>query len=542
MKPVFSRFLAAFLLTVSGAAAAADVGRVLLAVGDVVAVREGKPVRLALGSAVQDKDTLRTGPASNLQVRFTDESILSLRENSEIRIDEYRFPGKEDGTERAFFRLLKGGLRKITGLIGRTNHENYRMGSVVATIGIRGTDYVTRLCQQDCVTANPGHLAPDGQYGQVLGESHRTRSIDFSNERESRNFRISESFYTPDAKSPIQQLLVPPNFLASRLEGRKHGGTKGEAGGTGGEQAAAGGVTEDPRGTTPTSPPPETPQFVATEERGTSGAPAPIGGAPTIAGVGALFDSLGFPGETGSGGGFFAPAELTLSGSGASTVVLGFTVLPGFGAEPGGGTFAATGTSSGAVINETVSNPLNANWGRWNGGSITELDATPSPIPISGMNQFHYLFGPLTPPDVVAAKSGTFPLSIVGGTTPTNNLGELGSFSIGSPMVNFTARTVSATSFGFAFSSQIWSFPGASTPIQFAPGKGAFIDAVVSGGSCSSGPGGCGYPSPSSANLGMTGIFMGPTGNHLGVGFNAVTTDSSAHASTAKLLTCAPSC
>jgi len=533
MKRIPCYFLSAFFLVASGAAHAADVGRVLLAVGDVVAVRDGKPVRLALGTMVQDKDVLRTGPASNLQARFTDESILSLRENTEIRIEEYRFTGKEDGTERAFFRLVKGGLRAITGLIGRTNHANYRMGSVVATIGIRGTDYVTRLCQQDCVTANPGHLAPDGQYGQVLGESHGTRSIDFSNEREARNFRISESFYTPDAKSPIQQLLVPPNFLANQLEGRKQGGTKGAAGGTSGEQAAAGGVTEDPRGTTPTPPPPDPPRFVATEERGTSGAPAPIGGVPTIAGVGALFDSLGFPGETGSGGGFFAPAQLTLSGSGASTVLLDFTVLPGFSAESGGGTFAATGTSSGSVINDTTTNAINANWGRWTGGSVTELDSTPTPIPISANNQFHYLLGPLTPPDVVAAKNGTFPLSIVGGTMPTNNLGELGSFSIGGPTVNFTARTVSATSFGFTFYSQSWAFPGASMPIQFATGKGAFIDGVVTGGSLNSS-----VP----ANLGVTGIFMGPAGNHLGVGFNAVTTGSSAHASTAQLFKCAPSC
>ncbi|MBM3359203.1 MAG: hypothetical protein FJY54_15935 [Betaproteobacteria bacterium] len=249
--------------------------------------------------------------------------------------------------------------------------------------------------------------------------------------------------------------------------------------------------------------------------------------------MGALFDSLGFPGETGSGGGFFAPAQLTLSGSGASTVLLDFTVLPGFSAESGGGTFAATGTSSGSVINDTTTNAINANWGRWTGGSVTELDSTPTPIPISANNQFHYLLGPLTPPDVVAAKNGTFPLSIVGGTMPTNNLGELGSFSIGGPTVNFTARTVSATSFGFTFYSQSWAFPGASMPIQFATGKGAFIDGVVTGGSLNSS-----VP----ANLGVTGIFMGPAGNHLGVGFNAVTTGSSAHASTAQLFKCAPSC
>src|SRR5262249_9106111 len=142
--------LAIVALGIVGPAHCADVGRVLLAAGDTVAVRGNQTVKLTFGTAIQDKDVLRTGGASNLQVRFVDESIVSMKESSELRIDEFQFSGTDDGSERALFRLIKGGLRAVTGLIGRTNHKNYQMSTTTASIGIRGTDFALALCQGDC--------------------------------------------------------------------------------------------------------------------------------------------------------------------------------------------------------------------------------------------------------------------------------------------------------------------------------------------------------------------------------------------------------
>ena len=47
-----------------------------------------------------------------------DGAVIALRAQSEFRIDEYRFNGKEDGTEKATMSLLKGGIRAVTGVIG----------------------------------------------------------------------------------------------------------------------------------------------------------------------------------------------------------------------------------------------------------------------------------------------------------------------------------------------------------------------------------------------------------------------------------------
>ena len=87
------RFLvgAGLLAASAGALAAEQVGRVLLAAGDTFAVRDGQAVRLAFNSPIEFKDVLRTGPASSLQIRFVDDSLLSVREGSEFAIEEYQF-------------------------------------------------------------------------------------------------------------------------------------------------------------------------------------------------------------------------------------------------------------------------------------------------------------------------------------------------------------------------------------------------------------------------------------------------------------------
>jgi len=538
MKLLLPRFAVIAILGLSAAAQAADVGRVLLAAGDTVAIRGNQTVRLAFGMMIQDKDLLRTGAASNLQVRFIDESIISMKESSELRIDDFRFSGMEDGSERGFLSLLKGGLRTVTGLVGRANHANYRLSTTTATIGIRGTDYAATLCQGDCRNSD-GSLARDGLYGRTHGISHGTNRIDVSNERDQKSFGVNENFYVADAKSIVEPLLVSPDFVSNKLESRKQGGTKSASGGSGTEQATTGGAASESRPSTTPDPLPQL-QFVATQDLGPQGTPLVVSATtPTIAILGAFFDA--FTSDRGDGGAFLSSANLSTDPAGAagslatSQLLIGFTVPAGSNAEPGGGGMTVSGsTVSGSVIDETVGNSLNAHWGRWTGGTFVD---TPSSTTFSPNNQFHYLYGPLTPPEVVAGKTGTFAMSMVAGTTPTNQLGQSGTFST-TLSINFTAQTAVFGSSTFSFASDTWTFAGGTTPIQIAAGKGAFIDQVTTG-TCSGAT--CLTSTP--ASLGKTGIFMGPQGDHLGVSFQARTTSGpTAHAQTVKIFSCAPSC
>jgi len=142
-------------------------GRVIMIHGDATAVDgQGETRALVQGSGVFERDTLLTADGAQLQVRFTDGALLSLRAKSEFRIDQYRYEEQPGTLQRAFFSLLKGGLRTITGLIGHKDPADYKVETAVATIGKRGTHYALYLCAAGACLAK--HGLGDGLYGGVL--------------------------------------------------------------------------------------------------------------------------------------------------------------------------------------------------------------------------------------------------------------------------------------------------------------------------------------------------------------------------------------
>ena len=125
---------------------AADAANADFTSGQVSVVNAaGAQRQLIKGGALVNGDTIRTGEGARAQLRFTDGALVSLQPQSEFRIDNYAYSGKTDGQEKGFFSLLKGGLRTITGFVGRSNRDSYKVTTSVATIGIRGTEYTAGL-------------------------------------------------------------------------------------------------------------------------------------------------------------------------------------------------------------------------------------------------------------------------------------------------------------------------------------------------------------------------------------------------------------
>ncbi|EAR62377.1 FecR family protein [Neptuniibacter caesariensis] len=146
--------------------AAEKAGSVVLSVGTNTAQMEGAEVRkLKRQSSVYTTDTISTGAKSVLQLRFTDGSRLSLREESLFEVAEYRFDRDKPEKGRSVYKLLKGGLRTITGAISDADTTNYSVQTPIATIGVRGTHYSLFYCDRTC---NETTRAKVGLYGYVL--------------------------------------------------------------------------------------------------------------------------------------------------------------------------------------------------------------------------------------------------------------------------------------------------------------------------------------------------------------------------------------
>jgi hypothetical protein len=112
---------------------------------------DGRQTILARGTALGVGDALSTTRNSTVRLRFTDGGETAIRPDSRITVQAYNYARDEPQSDNLILGLLKGGLRAITGSIGkRGNVDAYKLNINTATIGIRGTDYTARLCNNDC--------------------------------------------------------------------------------------------------------------------------------------------------------------------------------------------------------------------------------------------------------------------------------------------------------------------------------------------------------------------------------------------------------
>ena len=156
--------LALFPLTGYSAAA-----QVEFAIGQVsVTGTDGKQQPVAKGMEIKQGDTIQTMDSGRAQLRFSDGGYISLQPNTQFRVDEFNYQGKTDGNEKGFFSLLKGGLRAITGAVGHTNKENYRVNTPVATIGIRGTEFLAQYDGKLLVKVGNGAVFMSNSTGNLV--------------------------------------------------------------------------------------------------------------------------------------------------------------------------------------------------------------------------------------------------------------------------------------------------------------------------------------------------------------------------------------
>ena len=149
----------------------AAVGTIHSFEGDVrIASTTGDRAAVA-GLELNEGDTVRTGADAWALLAMSDGASMTLRPQSQLRIDTYRYDHDGDPARNSsLLSLVKGAFRSVTGYIGRTNRDGYRITTPVATIGVRGTDH------------EPAHYPPPGP-GEKL--EHEPGTYDKVNDGES---------------------------------------------------------------------------------------------------------------------------------------------------------------------------------------------------------------------------------------------------------------------------------------------------------------------------------------------------------------------
>jgi hypothetical protein len=159
IKGCFQGLAGVMLVMAAAGTWAAGAGVVTHLSGTMSVQRPDGSVRiLSQKSEVQPGDVLTTQRDSYAQ---------TMRPNSTMKLETYSFNKEAPQSDGMFMRLVKGGLRTVTGLIGkRGNQDAYKIGTSTATIGIRGSSGDTVACASDCGNLEPGtyHTTYTGSY------------------------------------------------------------------------------------------------------------------------------------------------------------------------------------------------------------------------------------------------------------------------------------------------------------------------------------------------------------------------------------------
>jgi len=195
------------LAVVPGSALAQSAASFIVAIGEVQVVDAAGQARAGeRGGPLAPGDRVVTGASGLAQVRFSDGAMLSIRANSELKIEAHSFRGERDTLATTVLQLLRGGLRAITGAVARQNRSGYRVVTPTATIGVRGTDFEAFYVP----AATPGVALP-GEPGTYL---RVTRGVAFlQTPQGSLDVQPQQTGFVPITAIAPQLLPQTPQFM-----------------------------------------------------------------------------------------------------------------------------------------------------------------------------------------------------------------------------------------------------------------------------------------------------------------------------------------
>ncbi len=111
----------------------------------------GKARQLREGDPVFVGERVLANTSAEAVLKTGDAGYVALRPGAEFTAERFAADGQP--SDNLTLRLVKGGLRIISGWIGRLNRAEHRIVTPTATIGIRGTDHEPYVMSEDLAAA-----------------------------------------------------------------------------------------------------------------------------------------------------------------------------------------------------------------------------------------------------------------------------------------------------------------------------------------------------------------------------------------------------
>lgn len=135
----------------------AQIGTVASLKGSAVVLRGNEIIPLTQGFALEPRDIVKTSKRSKAKIAFTDDTVVTLGQNSELNVRSYNdTPWKEEVN----MHFVKGMFESVTGQIGKIAPKKFHITTSTSSIGIRGTTVVARVTtEKDTIACTDGAIS-----------------------------------------------------------------------------------------------------------------------------------------------------------------------------------------------------------------------------------------------------------------------------------------------------------------------------------------------------------------------------------------------
>ena len=140
------------------------------------------PVKVQDG--IEPGDVVRTKSLSRAQLKFVDDTVLTISPESRVAIEKYMYDGQK-GQRQAVLEIFRGLVHTAVAKIIKTEKPDFIIKTQTTTMGVRGTTWYTVLSPQCTDVYNEsGKLCVENIFpeitGQVCLETNQFCRVEFS--------------------------------------------------------------------------------------------------------------------------------------------------------------------------------------------------------------------------------------------------------------------------------------------------------------------------------------------------------------------------
>jgi hypothetical protein len=107
-----------------------------------VIIRQQKSLPGVQGTGVEMKDLIKTG-TGRVSITFADNTRMQVTEHSRLVVDEFVYDPARKGSGKLALKVALGTVRYASGAIAKNNPASVNVRTPTATVGVRGTDFMS---------------------------------------------------------------------------------------------------------------------------------------------------------------------------------------------------------------------------------------------------------------------------------------------------------------------------------------------------------------------------------------------------------------